>query len=108
MICKAESSFQKSEPDIFVTINSSADMIYIYDNTSESCEGRDCGAVLNPFCYVDFHSKSHKPSFCVTRQRPRLDVPILPHAQSFSSEGASESLRKGHLNEVSGSQSLRT
>eukprot|EP00913_Durusdinium_trenchii_P025318 g23768.t1 len=22
------------------------------------CKGRDCGAVLNPLCYVDFHSKS--------------------------------------------------
>lgn len=27
-------------------------------------QGRDCGAVLNPFCYVDFHSKSSPLSSC--------------------------------------------
>eukprot|EP00439_Symbiodinium_sp_Y106_P048950 s2741_g6.t1 len=33
------------------------------------CKGRDCGAVLNPFCYVDFHSKSWTCPFCHTRNR---------------------------------------
>lgn len=31
------------------------------------CKGRDCGAVLNPFCYVDFHSKSWTCPFCHQR-----------------------------------------
>eukprot|EP00435_Cladocopium_sp_Y103_P000764 s4292_g1.t1 len=33
------------------------------------CKGRDCGAVLNPFCYVDFHSKSWTCPFCHQRNR---------------------------------------
>jgi len=31
------------------------------------CRGRDCGAVLNPCCFVDFHSKSWTCPFCVQR-----------------------------------------
>ncbi|CAK9019994.1 unnamed protein product [Durusdinium trenchii] len=34
-----------------------------------SLQGRDCGAVLNPLCYVDFHSKSWTCPFCHTRNR---------------------------------------
>jgi protein transport protein SEC23 len=31
------------------------------------CKARDCGAALNPFCYVDFHSKSWQCPFCLQR-----------------------------------------
>ena len=34
-----------------------------------SLQGRDCGAVLNPLCYVDFHSKSFGPSDRTTGPR---------------------------------------
>jgi len=37
------------------------------------CKNRDCGAVLNPFSYVDFHSKSWTCHFCLTRN------PFPPH-----------------------------
>eukprot|EP00931_Biecheleriopsis_adriatica_P086355 TRINITY_DN61048_c0_g1_i1.p1 TRINITY_DN61048_c0_g1~~TRINITY_DN61048_c0_g1_i1.p1 ORF type:complete len:779 (+),score=200.31 TRINITY_DN61048_c0_g1_i1:55-2337(+) len=33
------------------------------------CKGRDCGAVLNPYCFVDFHSKSWTCPFCLTRNQ---------------------------------------
>jgi len=31
------------------------------------CKARDCGAVLNPCCFVDFHSKSWTCPFCLQR-----------------------------------------
>ncbi|CAE8629842.1 unnamed protein product, partial [Polarella glacialis] len=31
------------------------------------CKGRDCGAVLNPYCFVDFHSKNWTCPFCLQR-----------------------------------------
>jgi len=33
------------------------------------CKGRDCGAVLNPYCFVDFHSKSWTCPFCLQRNQ---------------------------------------
>uniref|UniRef100_A0A7S4RUH7 Protein transport protein SEC23 n=1 Tax=Alexandrium monilatum TaxID=311494 RepID=A0A7S4RUH7_9DINO len=37
------------------------------------CRARDCGSVLNPFCYIDFHSKSWTCPFCLQRN------PFPPH-----------------------------
>jgi protein transport protein SEC23 len=37
------------------------------------CKGRDCGAVLNPHCLVDFMSKTWNCPFCLTRN------PFPPH-----------------------------
>ena len=79
------------------------------------CEqGRDCGAVLNPFCYVDFHSKSLLPSltakacsmlfflcFDASTSLTRLDVPILPHSKSFSSETSLADRRSWFLSMLS-------
>jgi len=31
------------------------------------CRSRDCGAVLNPYCFVDFHSKTWGCPFCLQR-----------------------------------------
>eukprot|EP00931_Biecheleriopsis_adriatica_P053118 TRINITY_DN3103_c0_g1_i1.p1 TRINITY_DN3103_c0_g1~~TRINITY_DN3103_c0_g1_i1.p1 ORF type:complete len:784 (-),score=151.16 TRINITY_DN3103_c0_g1_i1:236-2533(-) len=32
-----------------------------------ACKGRECGAILNPHCFVDYHSKCWTCPFCQTR-----------------------------------------
>lgn len=34
-----------------------------------TCKGRECGATLNPYCFVDFHSKSWTCPFCHNRNQ---------------------------------------
>eukprot|EP00933_Yihiella_yeosuensis_P045433 TRINITY_DN40809_c0_g1_i1.p1 TRINITY_DN40809_c0_g1~~TRINITY_DN40809_c0_g1_i1.p1 ORF type:complete len:757 (+),score=153.63 TRINITY_DN40809_c0_g1_i1:1-2271(+) len=43
------------------------DNLQLVEYDPVTCKGKDCGATLNPYCFVDFHSKVWTCPFCLTR-----------------------------------------